>query len=181
MTNLPASEDAFDKSKPQSTTSLPDVMKPGGAAHLTQFGGVVLMACLFGRNLTHLHRPTPEDQDDNLEGAFWHRHREMESILANTGLSLPDNLRLPSGLPEANVIFLNMNIHTSAICLHQAAIFKADRYKLPANVGSESRVRCMTAAAEIARIMRMLVHLDLSSVSYSIFLDFQHGADTYNR
>ncbi|KAF2093107.1 hypothetical protein NA57DRAFT_49185 [Rhizodiscina lignyota] len=165
MTNLPAAEDAFDKSKPMPTTTLAEVTKPGGAAQLSQFGGVVLMACLFGRNLTHLHRPTQEDQDDNLEGAFWQRHRDMEGILANTGLSLPDHLRLPAGLPDPNVIFLNMNIHTSAICLHQAAIFKADRYKLPANVGSESRVRCMTAAAEIARIMRMLVHLDLSSMN----------------
>lgn len=165
MTHLPASEEAFDKSRPHPTTSLEEAMKPGGATKLTPLGGVVLMACVIGRNLTHLHRPTSEDREDDLEGAFWQRHRELEGILTDVRLSLPDHLKLPAGLPDVNVIFLNMSIHTSAICLHQAAIFKADRFKLPANVGSECRVRCMAAAAEIAKIMRMLVHLDLSSVS----------------
>jgi len=122
------------------------------------------MACLFGRNLTHLHRPTSEDRDDDLDGEFWKRHRAMEAILSNTSLALPDHLRLPAGLPNPNVVFMNMNIHTSAICLHQAAIFKADKYRLPTNIGSESRVRCVTAAAEIARIMRMISHCDLSIV-----------------
>ena len=123
------------------------------------------MSCMFGRNLLHLHRPSPDDNDDDLNGEFWRRHRRIEGILSHTALSLPDRLRLPTGLADPNVVFMNMAIHTSAICLHQAAIFKADRHKLPPNVGSESRVRCVTAAAEIARIMRMLSHLDLSNVS----------------
>jgi hypothetical protein len=57
-----------------------------------------------------------------------------------------------------------MCIHTSTICLHQAAIFKADKNRLPASVSSESKVRCITAANEIASIMRMVSHLDLSAV-----------------
>lgn len=129
------------------------------------------MSCMFGRNLTHLHRPTPDDADNDLNGEFWRRHRRIEGILSHTSLSLPDHLRLPVGLPDPNVVFMNMAIHTSAICLHQAAIFKADKHKLPANVGSESRVRCVTAAAEIARIMRMLSTLDLSTV-WQPFLDW---------
>jgi hypothetical protein len=164
MTNLPASESAFNKGQPEATMSLEQALKPSGAANLSTISGVILMACMFGRNLLHLHRPTPDDKDGDLNGEFWRRHRRIEGILAHTSLSLPDHLRLPTGLPDPNVIFMNMAIHTSAICLHQAAIFKADKFQLPANVGSESRVRCVTAAAEIARIMRMLSHLDLSMV-----------------
>lgn len=164
MTNLPASEEAFEKSKPEPTLSLDQALKPGGVNRISPMSGVILMAALFGRNLHHLHRPTPEDMDDNLDGAFWKRHRNLEGILANIALTLPDYLRLPGGLPDPNVIFMNMAIHTSAICLHQAAIFKADRHRLPQNVSSESRVRCVTAAAETARIMRMIVHLDLVTV-----------------
>lgn len=167
MTNLPASDEAFDKSKPMYTNSLEQALKPSGAASISAFAGIVLMACLFGRNLTHLHRPTSEDCEDDLDGEFWKRHRAMEAILSNTALALPDHLRLPAGLPDPNVVFLNMNIHTSAICLHQAAIFKADKYRLPINISSESRVRCVTAAAEIARIMRTISHVDLSVVRSS--------------
>lgn len=147
------------------TITLEQAMRPGGAAKIEPLGGIALTAALFGRNLLHLHRPGTDDRDEDLNGGFWTRHRAIENILLNTSLSLPDNLRLPTGLPEANVVFLNMCIHTSAICLHQAAIFKADKYRLPITVSNESKIRCVTAAAEIASIMRMICHMDLSAVS----------------
>ena len=139
-------------------------MTPSGATSLSGMAGVVLMASLFGRNLIHLHRPDANDNEDDLNGEFWRRHRHMDAILSNTSLSLPPHLRLPAGINDANIVFLNMNIHTSTICLHQAAIFKADKNRLPPAISSESKVRCVTAAAEIANIMRSISHMDLSGV-----------------
>jgi len=164
LTNLPASDEAFEMSRPEQTQSLEDVMGPVGASKLSAFGGIVLMACLFGRNLVHLHRPDVDDRDHDLNGEFWKRHRSMDNILLNTSLCLPSHLKLPSGLGNPNIVFTNMCIHTSTICLHQAAIFKADKNRLPATVSSESKVRCITAANEIASTMRMTSHLDLSAV-----------------
>lgn len=123
-TRMPGSEDSFDLSRPEVTSFLCDALEPSGPANLSSFAGVVLMAALFGRNLTHLHRPSPNDQDDDLNGEFWRRHRDLDSILLNISLSLPDELRLPSGLNNSNVIFLNMNIHTSTICLHQVCSYR---------------------------------------------------------
>ncbi|KAI9794688.1 MAG: hypothetical protein M1833_007404 [Piccolia ochrophora] len=135
LTNLPASEEAFDKNKQQRTVGLKDALSSSGASSLSPFAGVVLMACLFGRNLIHLHRPEPDDCDDDHEnGAFWKRHRTLENILYTTTVSLPAHLKLPAGVTDANIVFLNMNIHTSTICLHQAAIFKADKNRLPASM-----------------------------------------------
>ncbi|KAI1660990.1 fungal-specific transcription factor domain-containing protein [Daldinia decipiens] len=165
MTNLPSSEEAFEMSRPEQTQSLADSMCPAGAAKLSSFGGIVLMACLFGRNLVHLHRPDADDRDHDLNGEFWKRHRNMDNILLNTSLCLPTHLKLPTGLSNPNIVFTNMNIYTSTICLHQAAIFKADRNKLPPSVSSESKVRCITAANEIASIMRMVSHLDLCAMN----------------
>jgi hypothetical protein len=170
-TNLPASDEAFDKSKEEATRTLQDSMCGSGASGLSAFGAVVLMACLFGRNLVHLHRPDEDDRDNDLNGEFWKRHRMMDNILLNTSLSLPAHLKLPNGLSNPNVIFVNMNIHTSAICLHQAAIYKADKNRLPASVSKESKLRCINAANEIANIMRMICHLDLSNVSPPV----EHG------
>ncbi len=164
-TKLPATDEAFEKSRPMATTSLDEAMSPSGVAKLSSFAGVALMACLFGRNLTHLHRPTPADRDDDLNGEFWKRHRNMDSILLNTALALPDHLRLPAGISDPNTVFMNMCIHTSTICLHQAAIFKADKNHLPMNISSESKIRCITAAAEIASNMRIICHMDLAAVS----------------
>lgn len=152
------------------TGSLDQAVAPGGSANLQPFGGVVLTAALLGRNFLHLHRPSPDDHDDDLDGAFWTRHRAIETILLNTGLGLPDHLRLPSGLLDPNVIFLNMSLHTSTICLHQGAIFKADTHPFPANFSNESKIRCVTAAMEVASLMRMISHMDLAAVSALISL-----------
>lgn len=165
MTNLPSSEEAFEMSRPETTQSLGECTSPAGAGKLSSYGGIVLMACLFGRNLVHLHRPDAEDLDNDLNGPFWKRHRQMDNILLNTSLCLPNHLKLPNGLSNPNIVFTNMCIHTSTICLHQAAIFKAEKNKLSASVSAESKVRCITAANEIASIMRMISHLDLSTVS----------------
>ncbi|KAL4729803.1 hypothetical protein ACLX1H_001831 [Fusarium chlamydosporum] len=165
MTNLPASEDAYNMSRPEQTQSLSECTSPMGAGKLSSFGGIVLMACLFGRNLVHLHRPDADDLDHDLNGPFWKRHRQMDNILLNTSLCLPPQLKLPTGLSNPNIVFTNMSIHTSTICLHQAAIFKAEKNKLPASVSAESKVRCITAANEIASIMRMISHMDLSTVN----------------
>lgn len=166
LTNLPASEEAFEMSRPEQTQTLGECTNPAGAAKLSSFGAIVLLAALFGRNLVHLHRPDGDDQDGDTNGPFWKRHREMDNILLNTSLCLPSNLKLPAGLSNPNVVFMNMSIHTSTICLHQAAIFKAETHKLPASLSSESKVRCITAANEIASVMRTVSHMDLSAVSF---------------
>jgi hypothetical protein len=166
LTDLPSSDEAFEMSKPEQTQSLADSMSPTGASKLSAFAGVVLMACLFGRNLIHLHRPDPDNRDNDLNGEFWKRHRNMDNILLNTSLSMPSYLKLPSGLSNPNIVFTNMNIHTSTICLHQAAIYKADKNNLPPSISAESKVRCITAANEIASVMRMISHMDLSSVCH---------------
>jgi hypothetical protein len=165
MSNLPCSEEAFEMSRPETTLTLAESMTPAGAGKLSSFGGIVLMACLFGRNLNHLHRPdADEGDDDSMNGEFWRRHRTLDNILLNTSLCLPSPLKLPAGLQSANVIFTNMCIHTSTICLHQAAIYKADKMRMPNSVSGESKIRCITAANEIASIMRMISHLDLAAV-----------------
>ncbi|OIW34970.1 hypothetical protein CONLIGDRAFT_675914 [Coniochaeta ligniaria NRRL 30616] len=166
MSNLPCSEEAFDMSRPETTLTLPESMTPAGAGKLSSFGGIVLMACLFGRNLNHLHRPdADEGDDDSMNGEFWRRHRTLDNILLNTSLCLPPQLKLPAGMQSSNVIFTNMCIHTSTICLHQAAIFKADKMRMPGTVSGESKIRCITAANEIASIMRMVSHLDLAAMN----------------
>ncbi|PNS19846.1 hypothetical protein CAC42_7813 [Sphaceloma murrayae] len=164
-TNLPSSTEAFEKSREEPTFSLGKALEADGSAKISSVAGVMIMACLFGRNLVHLHRTTPEDNEKNLSGKFWTRHRVLDNLLLNIALTLPDHLRLPSGISDQNTIFLNLCIHTSVICLHQAAIFKADANKLPASVASESKIRCITAAAEIASIMRMISHMDLTNAN----------------
>ena len=174
MTNLPASEEAFNKSVPHETPSLDEAMSSDGAAALSPFAGVVLTAHFFGCNLIHLQRPEPDDREHDIQGGFWRRHRSMDNTLLNTSLNLPLHLRLPAGVRSPNTVFLNMNIHTSTICLHQAAIFKAEKNNMPASLLEQSNDRCLLAASEITSIMRLISHLELSGMNpfmvFSIYI-----------
>lgn len=164
MTNLPSTEEAYEKSVPQTTMKLSASMTSEGAASLSSFAAVVFMAYVFGRNLTHLHRPETDDAEADLQGKFWKRHRQIDNLLLNTSLSLPSHLRLPAKIRDANVVFVNMSIHTSTICLHQAAIFKAEQNNLPSSIIEQSNTRCFLAATEITTIMRLISHIDCMDV-----------------
>lgn len=171
MTNLPASEESFIKGRPQETSRLSDLMSGEGISTLSSFGGVVLLSCFFGRELLHLHRPDPEDNESDLNGGFWKRHRSYDNLLLHSALSAPNHLRLPTGIADPNVIFWNMGIHSATICLHKAAIFTAEKNKLPNPIIMESKRRCIVAADQVTSIMRMISHMDLSTVSWWVFVD----------
>lgn len=165
LTNVPASDEAYDRSIPQQTMTLHESLRSKQASNLSSMAGVIFMAYFFGQNLTHLHRPEPNEQEDDLQGEFWKRHRRMDNTILNISLSLPPHLRLTSGVREPKVVFLNMGIHTAAISLHQAAIFKAEGNALPSNVVEQSQLRCLIAAGEIATTMRLVSHLDPAAVN----------------
>ncbi|KAI1942459.1 hypothetical protein LOZ66_000860 [Ophidiomyces ophidiicola] len=162
LTYLPASDEAFLSCKAQKSMSLSDALAGQGASTLSSFASVVILTCHLGRNLHHLHRPSANDKDHDLNGEFWKRHRALDNILLNTSLSLPNHLRLPEGVNDPTVVFCNMCIHTSTICLHQAAIFKAEKNHMPNQIAAESKRRCIIAADQITNIMKMISHLDLT-------------------
>ncbi|KAL5365651.1 fungal-specific transcription factor domain-containing protein [Aspergillus floccosus] len=164
-TNLPASEEAFVQNQPQRTVRFEDIIVGEGLSSLSAFGGVVIMAVLFGRNLAHLHRPEPHENDSDLNGGYWQRHRSYDNVLLHFALAMPSHLRLPAGILDPNVIFCNMAIHTSTICLHQAAIFKAEKNQMPAQIIIESKRRCIVAADQISNIMKMISHQDLTTMN----------------
>ena len=168
-TCLPVTEEAYESSTAQKGPTLEEAMRPQQAAQLSPFAGVVLITHFFGLNLTHLHRPEHNQQEHDMNGPFWKRHRKMDNDLLKTALQLPSYLRLPSGIRNPNIVFLNFALHTSTICLHQAAIFKAEKNQLPNTVIEQSKTRCILAAAEIASVMRLTSHLDITGVSRNFF------------
>jgi hypothetical protein len=157
-------------------------MTAEGASNLSPYAAVAVLATLFGRNLIHLHRPEPNDRPEDLSnGEFWRRHRSMDNILANIKMFLPDHLRLPAGIRDPNIIFVNLNIHTSTICLHQAAILKAEKYQLGSDIIKKSTERCYLAAGEIIGIVKMTSHMDIGNVSCCASIISAKQADIIHR
>lgn len=165
MTNLPATNGAYEKNVPEMTSSLEDALHPDGAATVSSFAGVVLIAWFFGKNLKHLHRNENEDHPDDINGAFWKRHRELDGFLDSMRMFLPEHLTIPIGAKCVNVMFLNLNLQAATICLHQAAILKAERYHIGSDLISKSTQRCIVAAGEIVEIMKATRDIKVGNVS----------------
>lgn len=138
----------------------------GDPGKLSSYASVILMASIIGKTLTHLHRTEARDDASDVEnGEFWKRHRYLDHILTNTTVCLPGHLQFSSNIKDPNVIFLHMNIHSVTICLHQAAILKAEQNNLGPEVIKLSTDRCYLAATEVANIWRMISHIDISYLS----------------
>ncbi|KAL6717872.1 hypothetical protein ACLMJK_003957 [Lecanora helva] len=165
MTYLPVSEEAFENNIAQKAPTLHDAITPSQVSQLSSFAGVVFVTHFFGLNLTHLHRPEPNQREDDLNGEFWRRHHSMDNNLTQTNIMLPSHLRLPVGARNPNIVFLNFSIHTSTICLHQAAIFKAEKHNLPRTIVEKSRERCLAAATAIEDVMRQTCHIDVAGMN----------------
>jgi hypothetical protein len=58
-----------------------------------------------------------------------------------------------------------MNIHASTICLQQAAVNTAERYDIDSGFIRQLHGRSLVAAEEIANIMRLASHVDVTNVS----------------
>jgi hypothetical protein len=74
---------------------------------------------------------------------------------------LPENFRLPENIRDVSALHLNMNLHAAIICVHHAAVEKAEKYKLPDHVKQSSVARLRAAAEEIVNIMRLTSNVTL--------------------
>jgi hypothetical protein len=161
-THLPASEEAFITGVEEKSWPLLDVFK--GASYST-FGANVVVCYIFGQLLKHAHRPMPDDRPEDTEyGPFWKRHRELDNMLSSAFMFLPERFRLPSNVRDPLAVQANLNLHAAAICLHNAACEKADKFKLP-HIKQTSRTRALTAAQEIVDIIKLTSHLRRGYVS----------------
>lgn len=146
--------------------TLKEALTPAGVSRISIFGANLLSACLFGHNFAHIHQSSSEDHpEDIVNGEFWITHRAMDNVMSNTFLFLPDNLRLPWGARDMKTVFLHMNLHTAAICLHQTAIVTSERNYLDPAFTRQYRSRSLIAAEEIVNAMKLSSHVDPSQVS----------------
>ncbi|KAI0481218.1 hypothetical protein GGR56DRAFT_310445 [Xylariaceae sp. FL0804] len=152
------SESAFHSGEAVETCTLHDVFK--GWHSYSSFGGFAVVCHIFNQLLQHVHRPKPNDNPGDFEhGDYWKRHRDIDNILSNTFMFLPEFFRLPENYRDPTAVHTNLNLHAGVICLHIAAAEKIDDYNLPEQAKAISLNRLRTSAQEIVDIIKLTSHL----------------------
>ncbi|KAJ4264824.1 hypothetical protein NW762_005067 [Fusarium torreyae] len=152
-TRLPASEEAFVEDRKEEAPFLDEAFQ---GAQYTGFAGTVITCQVFKIILRHVHRSKPDSRcDDVMNGSFWTRHRDLDNTLSSLFMFLPEKFRLPDNVRDVAALHLNLNLHASVICLHHAAVEKAEKHNLPDHVKQSSITRLRAAAEEVVNIMRL--------------------------
>jgi hypothetical protein len=158
-TRLPASEEAFIHDRKEEAPFLDDAIQ---GAQYTGFAGTIVTCQINKLVLRHIHRSKPDSRcEDLMNGPFWTRHRDLDNTLSSLFMFLPENFRLPENIRDVSALHLNMNLHAAIICVHHAAVEKAERHKLPGHVKQGSVARLRAAAEEIVNIMRLTSNVTL--------------------
>lgn len=130
----------------------------------------------------HVHRPNPHDNpEDLMHGPFWARHRNLDNELSNAFMFLPAKLTLPQNMRDPIALHTNLNLHASVICLHHAAIEKAEKYNHTDAVKRSSLTRLKASAEEIVNIVRLTCHSTAVFVRSAYLLRVMDRADIFNR
>ncbi|EJT72611.1 binuclear zinc transcription factor [Gaeumannomyces tritici R3-111a-1] len=149
-TDLPCPEDAYERGREeQKMGKLPSLFTDGKMTY-SPLCSAVGVCHIFNLILAHVNRARAGDGGGDLEhGAFWRRHREIDNLLLGGFMSLPacrsrpcagasnhpHHRRRPGHLDWqlGGPMHVRLNLHASVICLHMAAIDRAEAHGLAAD------------------------------------------------
>lgn len=176
-TRLPCTEASFQSETEEKTVTLQEAVT---SSTYSSFSGALIICHIFNMILKHVHRPRPNDRPEDVEyGEFWKRHRDIDNTLTGAFMFMPENFRLPRNLRDPVAVHTNLNLHASVICLHNAAVDRADMHNLPEHVKKASMDRISTAAQEIVNIMKLTSHVNAGYKSPMIALSLYCAASVY--
>lgn len=144
--------------------SLPDSV----SLPISPFAAVSIMAALGGRCLKHAKASHKQDAKDENDYGFWTQHYKIDETILTYSGNLREQFKITGGVNDPNIVLLNAMVHTTTICLHEAAIAQAEETTIPTTVTFESERRCEAAAMEIADIMDLVDPSHFPMVSYSL-------------
>lgn len=125
------------------------------------------MSSLCIRSVSHLNQVHKEHSFDIPGYDFWTHHHHLDELLNHASKSTLAHLKPIECKTEPNVLFINMILHSTIICLHQAVIYRVSRVekqKAP-GVKLESEQRCFDAVQEFIGTVRYIGQISAAKVS----------------
>lgn len=169
-TLLPCDEESFQSGKETKSLSLAEGITPQGCSALSPFSALIVITALAARKLQDLKRVQVPDfrQSGDAIGAFIRSSSWLDSM--SSTIYIPQHLRMPSPTKDPLIIFLNMICHSSTIKVIQMAMEKAGD-GAPQETVMKGKKECLEAAAAITNCMRGQSIMDLSVVSFFIYIE----------
>ncbi|KAL8692943.1 MAG: hypothetical protein Q9218_002120 [Villophora microphyllina] len=149
-TSLPSPQPIPEPNQPPMP-SLDNAKVLYGTGNLSSFTGLVLMVSLYRRCLTHVRLSSDKEPAGSGTGySFWEHHYSIDKDVKTCTDALIGTKNAQGLLDDEVALALSLNLRAIDICLHEAAIVKADRDGLPKALITECNNRCNQAGMHIA-------------------------------
>ena len=116
---------------------------------ISSFTGLVLMVALYRRCLSHVKSSLETESAGNSKYGFWEQHYGIDKDLKSCSDALIGRMDPQELLNDEFALALDLNLCAIDICLHEAAIMKAEKDSLPRALITECCNRCSQAAMRI--------------------------------
>ncbi|KAI2617409.1 fungal-specific transcription factor domain-containing protein [Hypoxylon sp. NC1633] len=119
---------------------------------ISSFAGAVILISLYRRLFDHIEAWIQQPLYP-----FWDTHYTIDKMIGHCRNSLlsPHMTMLSHGTSDVLSILLRLNLGGLEIKLHEVAISKIDKEKLPTALTTEAIIRCQTAAMDIVDAVRL--------------------------
>ena len=129
-TALPSSQSIPEPNQPQMP-SLDKAQTLYGTGLISSFTGLVLMVSLYHRCLCHVKSSVESNSTGGSGYGFWEHHYGIDKDLKSCSDALIGTMDVQELLDDEFALALNLNLCAIDICLHEAAIVKADKKNCP--------------------------------------------------
>ncbi len=148
---MPATESAYDEGREEETFSFD---KAFSGRPCSPFASVIIVCQLFKAIQKHVQSRPSDHPEDLVHGEFWQGYRSLDTKLSTAFVQLPEGFKQLESLDNPIAVHKNLNLHAATICLHNAALERAETHQMPADLIQSIRERLSAAAQEIVSIMK---------------------------
>ncbi len=143
-----------------SMPSLENARSLLGTGYISSFTGLVIMVSLYRRCLSHVRSSLGNESTTGGSCySFWEHHYGIDKDLKSYTDGLTGMMNAQELLEDEFALALNLNLCAIDICLHEAAIVKANGDALPKTLVAECNSRCSQAAMRIVEGVSLIPKL----------------------
>ena len=156
-----------DEVNPGEGITLGEALKTSVGGLLCPLQGTALVSSLSIRSVTHVSQVHKEHSFDAPGYDFWTHHHHLNEILNHASNSTLAHLKPIERKIEPNVVFVNVILQSSIICVHQAVIYRVSRVEKRTTpvVRVESEQRCFEAVQELISAIGYIGQISTAKVS----------------
>lgn len=155
----------MNKATSSKALTLNEALKLSALGILSPSQGAIVSNTLCIRCFAHINEAQRESALGYHYYDFWTHHQHLFESTNHASTHTLAHLKSRQLMTNASVLYVNIVLQATILCLHEAAITRVNKTKVSSPLVSESETICIDAALEISDLMRYVPQSSHAKVS----------------